>query len=56
MGLVLIVAGLIYTLETYTPEAKLIFPPYIEAAQGQEQEEQQEDNATTSFQSTHRYD
>lgn len=31
---------LIYTLETYTPEAKLIFPRYIEAAYGQEQEGQ----------------
>lgn len=52
VGLVLIVAALIYTLETYTPEAKLIFPPYIEAAYGQEQEEQQqEDNTTTTFQS-----
>jgi hypothetical protein len=26
-----------YTLETYTPEAKLIFPPYIEAAYGEEE-------------------
>ena len=49
VGLVIIILGLIYTLGTYTPQAKLIFPPYIEAAYGQEQEEQQrEDNATVT--------
>ena len=51
IGLVIIIAALIYTLETYTPEANLIFPPYIKAAYGQEQEEQQEDNTTRIFQS-----
>lgn len=48
VGLVIIIAALIYTLETYTPEAKLIFPPYIEAAYGQEQEEEQKEEVNNN--------
>ena len=40
MGLVLIVAGLAYTLENYQPDdAKLTFPPLWQPAYGQEQEQ-----------------
>ncbi len=39
MSLVLIVAGLAYTLENYQPAAKLTFPPLWQAAYGQEQEQ-----------------
>jgi hypothetical protein len=40
MGLVLIIAGLAYTLENYEPDAKLTFPPLWQAAYGQEQGQQ----------------